>query len=177
MNPFLESTVAVSDPSARWRGRSFSGRRSGALQAGAPRSAVRPLAQQAIAGLQRSRAGLRRTSRLFRNVTLAGALLAPAAAAAAAAVDVNIATTQQLQEVKGIGPKMARVIVDERERGGRFASIDDLSERVKGIGPKKAASMQSSGLIVGVAGGSPVAAGSAADTAKAAKGAGGRRAR
>ncbi len=174
MNPFLESTVAVSDASARWGGRSFSGRRAAALQAGAPRSAVRPLAQQAIAGLQRSRAGLRRTSRLFRNVTLAGALLAPAAAAA---VDVNIATTQQLQEVKGIGPKMARVIIDERERGGRFASIDDLSERVKGIGPKKAASMQSSGLIVGVAAGNPVAAGSAADTAKAAKGAAGRRAR
>src|SRR3546814_10253172 len=44
---------------------------------------------------------------------------------------------------------MAQVIIEERARGGRYESLDDLSDRVKGIGPKKAAAMQASGLTVG----------------------------
>ncbi|HLV27589.1 MAG TPA: helix-hairpin-helix domain-containing protein [Burkholderiaceae bacterium] len=87
-----------------------------------------------------------RAGPVLRALMLAGTLLAPGAAAA---IDVNVATSEQLQEVKGIGPKMARVIIEERERGGQFASIADLSDRVKGIGPKKAAAMQESGLTVG----------------------------
>src|SRR3546814_5075473 len=67
----------------------------------------------------------------------------------ALAIDVNAATPEQLREIRGIGPKMAQVIIEERARGGRYESLDDLSDRVKGIGPKKAAAMQASGLTVG----------------------------
>src|SRR3546814_1362423 len=66
----------------------------------------------------------------------------------ALAIDVNAATPEQLREIRGIGPKMAQVILEERARGGRYESLDDLSARVKGIGPKKAAAMQASGLTV-----------------------------
>ena len=56
------------------------------------------------------------------------------AATAASAVDVNSATAQQLESVSGIGPSTARTIVQERERAGAFESLDDLAERVRGIG-------------------------------------------
>jgi len=76
---------------------------------------------------------------------LSGVLLAPPAAFA---VDVNSASPEQLQTVRGIGPKTAQTIIAERDRGGRYQSITDLSERVKGIGPKRAAAMQAAGLSV-----------------------------
>ena len=72
----------------------------------------------------------------------------------AGAVDVNAATLEQLRSVRGIGPKTAQTIIDERTRGGKFESFDDLSERVKGIGAKKAAALQASGLTLGGAGAS-----------------------
>lgn len=85
---------------------------------------------------------------MLRAVTLIGSLLLPGVALA---VDINTATPQQLQEIKGIGPKTASIIIEERDRGGRFESITDVSERVKGIGPKKAASLEAAGLTVGAA--------------------------
>lgn len=68
---------------------------------------------------------------------------------AAWAVNANSATAQQLESISGIGPKTAQVIIDERNRGGSFESFDDLAERVKGIGPKKARALQAAGLTVG----------------------------
>lgn len=84
---------------------------------------------------------------------MAASLLLPVFAHA---VDINAASVQQLQEVKGIGPKTAAVIIEERERGGPFASMTDVSERVKGIGPKKAASLEAAGLKVVAASGAGV---------------------
>jgi len=78
------------------------------------------------------------------------------------AVDVNSATAQQLETITGIGPKTAQVIIDERTRGGSFESFDDLAERVKGIGPKKAHSLQAAGLTMGQAGAAPKSAAPAA---------------
>lgn len=72
----------------------------------------------------------------------------------AGAVDVNVATLEQLRSVRGIGPKTAQTILDERTRGGKYESFDDLSERVKGIGAKKAAALQASGLTLGGSGAS-----------------------
>ncbi len=77
------------------------------------------------------------------------ALLGSAYANTAHAVDVNAATVAQLDAVRGIGPKTAQVIVDERTRSGRFESMEDLSDRVKGIGPAKLATLRSAGLTVG----------------------------
>jgi competence protein ComEA len=51
-------------------------------------------------------------------------------------VNVNTATVEQLQAVKGIGPKLAAAIVDYRNAHGGFDSVDGLAG-VKGIGGKK----------------------------------------
>ncbi|WP_397476131.1 ComEA family DNA-binding protein [Pusillimonas sp.] len=76
---------------------------------------------------------------------------------AAWAVNVNSAGAQELETITGIGPKTAQTIVDERTRGGSFESFEDLAERVKGIGPKKAKSLQAAGLTVGAGGSAPKA--------------------
>ena len=52
-----------------------------------------------------------------------------------AAVNVNTATAQQLEAVKGIGPVKAKAIVDYRSKNGPFKLYADL-EKVPGIGPK-----------------------------------------
>ncbi len=52
-----------------------------------------------------------------------------------AAVNLNTATQQQLEEVKGIGPSKAKAIVEYRNKNGQFKSVDDL-DKVKGFGKK-----------------------------------------
>lgn len=69
-----------------------------------------------------------------------------AAAAPVHALDLNAATAAQLDALKGIGPKTAQVIIDERQRGGPFASLQDLGERVRGLGPKRLKDLESAGL-------------------------------
>jgi competence protein ComEA len=72
-------------------------------------------------------------------------------AASAQAMDVNTATASQLQTLRGLGPRTAELIVQERERGGKFESMEDFTERVRGIGAKKAQALVASGLQIGKA--------------------------
>lgn len=51
-------------------------------------------------------------------------------------VDVNVASTDELESLPGVGPATAAAIVAERERNGPFVDVSDL-ERVPGIGPTK----------------------------------------
>lgn len=51
------------------------------------------------------------------------------------AVNVNTATAADLERLPGIGPVLARRIVEHREARGLFRRIEDVRE-VKGIGPK-----------------------------------------
>jgi competence protein ComEA len=51
-------------------------------------------------------------------------------------VDVNRATAAELEQLPGVGPAIATAIVDDRERNGPYAAVDDL-DRVPGIGPAK----------------------------------------
>ncbi|WP_262344223.1 ComEA family DNA-binding protein, partial [Bordetella pertussis] len=75
---------------------------------------------------------------------------------------------------RGVGPRTARVIIEERQRGGRFLSLEDLSERVSGIGHKKMQSLQAAGLTAGpaapAAGARPEARPAGGPRAKAAAG-------
>ena len=51
-------------------------------------------------------------------------------------VDINTATAEELEQLKGIGSALAQRIVKDREENGAFETLDDLS-RVSGIGPSK----------------------------------------
>lgn len=51
-------------------------------------------------------------------------------------INVNTATSMQLQELPGIGDMLAKRIIDYRESYGFFQSIEDLLN-VSGIGEKK----------------------------------------
>lgn len=66
------------------------------------------------------------------------------------AVDVNTASLAELMQLKGIGPKTAEQIMTERERGGPYRSMDDLSQRIKGIGPKRLTRLQEAGMQISV---------------------------
>lgn len=50
-------------------------------------------------------------------------------------VNINTATTEELQLLPRIGPKIAGRIIDYRTTNGPFKKIDDL-KNVKGIGEK-----------------------------------------
>ena len=50
-------------------------------------------------------------------------------------VRINTASAEELSELPGIGETLASLIVEERDRNGRFFYAEDL-ESVKGIGPR-----------------------------------------
>lgn len=89
-----------------------------------------------------------RSGHRLARVLGAASLAALTWSGGALALDLNTATEAQLRGVRGIGPKTAQVILEERERGGRYESFSDLSDRVKGIGPKKANALQAAGLAI-----------------------------
>lgn len=57
------------------------------------------------------------------------------------AVRVNTASLEELQRLPGVGPSIARAILEYRTRKGRFTSLQDLL-KVSGIGPKKLESLR-----------------------------------
>ncbi|MGE4295816.1 MAG: ComEA family DNA-binding protein [Campylobacterales bacterium] len=62
-------------------------------------------------------------------------LMATLAVLLFAKVDINSASADQLSTLKGIGPAKAALIVDWREKNGKFKTVDELTQ-VKGIGSK-----------------------------------------
>ena len=50
-------------------------------------------------------------------------------------LNINTASTEELQTLSGIGPQMAQKIIQYREKHGPFTSVDALTE-VKGLGEK-----------------------------------------
>ena len=51
-------------------------------------------------------------------------------------IDINQATAQELEGLPGIGPVLAQKIIRERERIGKFSTLEDLL-KISGIGKKK----------------------------------------
>lgn len=70
---------------------------------------------------------------------------------ALAAVDVNTANADALRGIKGIGPAMAKAILDERQAHGPFKDASDLGSRVKGMGGKTVSRLEAEGLSIGAA--------------------------
>jgi competence ComEA-like helix-hairpin-helix protein len=58
-----------------------------------------------------------------------------------APVNLNTATSEELQLVPGIGPVTAEKILQMRKSYGAFKSVDDLSA-IRGIGPKRLEKMR-----------------------------------
>jgi comEA protein len=56
-------------------------------------------------------------------------------------VNLNTATSEQLQQVPGIGPSTADKILQVRKSYGAFKSVDDL-RAIRGIGPKRLEKMR-----------------------------------
>ena len=50
-------------------------------------------------------------------------------------ININTATSQELQTLRGIGPALAQRIIEHRQISGGFSTVDDLTN-VKGIGEK-----------------------------------------
>ncbi len=50
-------------------------------------------------------------------------------------ININTATADELTQLKGVGEKIAKSIVQYREEHGLFKNVADL-EQIKGIGPK-----------------------------------------
>lgn len=63
------------------------------------------------------------------------------AVAPGAQIDLNNATTEQLDTLDGVGPATAKKILEYRAQHGPFRSVNDLA-RIPGIGPKKLAAMK-----------------------------------
>src|SRR5256884_4450347 len=51
-------------------------------------------------------------------------------------VNINTATSEELQQVPGIGPATAEKILQMRKSYGAFKSVDDLLA-IRGLGPKR----------------------------------------
>jgi competence protein ComEA len=56
-------------------------------------------------------------------------------------LDINHASLDEIARLPGVGPGLARRIVEERERLGRFESTEGL-RGVLGLGPKKLAALR-----------------------------------
>lgn len=67
----------------------------------------------------------------------------PPELAAPAIIDLDVATAEQIETLRGIGPSLAGRIVADRDSLGPFGSLEQL-QRVRGVGPKLSARIDSS---------------------------------
>ncbi|MGW0082885.1 helix-hairpin-helix domain-containing protein [Streptomyces sp. NPDC003393] len=76
------------------------------------------------------------------GTTAGGAAGASAAGPPTAPVSLNTATAEQLETLPGVGPVLARHIIDYRTQHGGFRSVDELRQ-VSGIGARRFADLRS----------------------------------
>ncbi|MDE0357871.1 MAG: helix-hairpin-helix domain-containing protein [Gammaproteobacteria bacterium] len=93
------------------------------------------LTLEAGGGGRRARGALAATPQSARNPASSGnQQVAPA-------IDLNRATPEELEQVRGIGPALAARIIAHRDEVGGFGRVEDLIE-VRGIGPATLQSMR-----------------------------------
>jgi competence protein ComEA len=56
-------------------------------------------------------------------------------------ININIAGLDELDKLPGVGPALARRIIEYRQKNGQFSSVDEL-DNVEGIGPSKLESLK-----------------------------------
>ncbi len=78
---------------------------------------------------------------LFLSLICAPAVLSAKKKPPARPVNINTATSEELQQVPGIGPATAEKIVQMRKSYGAFKSVDDLLA-IRGLGPKRLEKMR-----------------------------------
>ncbi len=99
----------------------------------------------------------------MKKFLLAAILFFSFTAGAFAAVNLNTATLDQLETLKGVGPAKAQAIIDYRKKNGNFKTVDELNN-VPGFGDKTLAKLKPEITVSG--GSAPAAAPAAASTAK-----------
>jgi len=81
------------------------------------------------------------SSILFLGLIISGSVDAGKKKPPAKPVNINTATSQELQQVPGIGPATAEKILQMRKSYGAFKSVDDLLA-IRGLGPKRLEKMR-----------------------------------
>ena len=98
---------------------------------------------------------------MFKRLLLSVAFcLSTIGAAFAADIEINKADMVGLDGVKGIGPSLAKNIIEERKKGD-FKDWSDFEKRIKGVKEKRALKLSEAGLringqAVGKSGSAPV---------------------
>ena len=82
-----------------------------------------------------ARASLLALLAAFGVLFAASPLLAAGESGLTGVVNINTATSEELQLLPGIGEARAKAVIDLRKRNGGFKSVEELAE-VKGIGAK-----------------------------------------
>jgi competence ComEA-like helix-hairpin-helix protein len=78
---------------------------------------------------------------LFLSLICSPAVLGGKKKPPARPVNINTATSDELQQVPGIGPATAEKILQMRKSYGAFKSVDDLLA-IRGLGPKRLEKMR-----------------------------------
>jgi competence protein ComEA len=74
---------------------------------------------------------------MLSSVSIMAQKSAPAPAPASTEkININSASVEQLQSLPGIGPAIAKAIIEHRTKAGKFNRIEEIM-KVKGIGEKK----------------------------------------
>ena len=84
---------------------------------------------------------VRRVGAIALTVAMLAMIGGAVSAAESDLVDINLATTRELESLPQVGPALAKRIVDFREIHGAFKSVDDLL-KVQGIGEKTLAKLR-----------------------------------
>ncbi|WP_288380253.1 helix-hairpin-helix domain-containing protein [uncultured Massilia sp.] len=84
---------------------------------------------------------------MIKKLVFAVAALLASTGIAFAQVDVNKADAAALDGVKGVGPSMSKMILEERAKS-EFKDWGDFQDRIKGMKGKKAMKLSEAGLVV-----------------------------